>query len=221
MFTEETKKLLLGQINNTDPLHENESFSQNFISDYNRKIDTAIKETFQKRFSRQFPNNEICNFSSDFYNGNITIYKYRGQPFCEISSSFKVSEDELKFTREIKAKPIFKTSYLSMPITGYSLMEREIYAERLRKELSKIDNNCLVITPFNVCNEKGKLYSYYMGKDIEALLGCNEIILAPGWEDSKGCRAEKAVADIYGIAVQEIESFNINDGIIQWKRKEE
>lgn len=55
------------------------------------------------------------------------------------------------------------------------------------------------IAPFDVCNEKDKPYSYYMGKDIEALLECDYIYFVDGWEKSKGCCAEKAIADIYGI----------------------
>lgn len=40
--------------------------------------------------------------------------------------------------------------------------------------------------------------AYYMGKDIEAVILCDAIIMCPGWEDSKGCRCEKFVAETYG-----------------------
>lgn len=33
-------------------------------------------------------------------------------------------------------------------------------------------------------------YAYYMGRDVEALLGCDGIILCQDWFDSKGCRLE-------------------------------
>lgn len=53
------------------------------------------------------------------------------------------------------------------------------------------------ITPFDVCPEPDKPYSYYMGKDIEALLECDAIFLCEGWQNSKGCMAEFEVARIY------------------------
>lgn len=43
-----------------------------------------------------------------------------------------------------------------------------------------------------------KPYSYHMGRDIEALLECDAVYLAPGWHNSKGCTAEYEVARIYG-----------------------
>ena len=54
-----------------------------------------------------------------------------------------------------------------------------------------------MITPFDVCKEEGKPYNYCIGKDIEALLGCDGIILCHDWFSSKGCRAECAVAEVY------------------------
>lgn len=44
-------------------------------------------------------------------------------------------------------------------------------------------------------------YSQLMGKDIAALLECSAILLCKGWEKSKGCRLEKATADIYDLEV--------------------
>ena len=59
-------------------------------------------------------------------------------------------------------------------------------------------NEWEIITPFDVCPEPDKPYSYYMGKDIEALLECDAIYLCEGWQNSKGCMAEFEVARIYG-----------------------
>ena len=88
--------------------------------------------------------------------------------------------------------------YISIPITGYDLEERKSVANEL-KELFASEHYD-VVTPFDVCNEKDKPYSYYMGKDIETLLECSHIYFVDGWEKSKGCRAEKAISDIYGIS---------------------
>lgn len=41
-------------------------------------------------------------------------------------------------------------------------------------------------------------YAYCMGKCVEALLMCDGIVLCHGWFESKGCRAECDVAQVYG-----------------------
>ena len=40
-------------------------------------------------------------------------------------------------------------------------------------------------------------------RDIEALVTCDAIHLLPGWENSKGARAERAVAEWLGLAIFE------------------
>ena len=97
--------------------------------------------------------------------------------------------------------------YLSLPISGKPTKERMAYAEQVKRKLectyrcawgySKFGDKLNIITPFDICPEPDKPYSYYMGKDIEALLECDAIYLCEGWQDSKGCMAEFAVAKIY------------------------
>ncbi|MDR2004139.1 MAG: DUF4406 domain-containing protein [Prevotella sp.] len=93
-----------------------------------------------------------------------------------------------------------KRLYISLPITGFSLDEVRKQAEAYRKIWNK---EYEVITPFDVNPDagEGKPYSYYMGKDIEALLECDCIYMAPGWMHSKGCNAEYQIARIYGIEI--------------------
>ena len=40
--------------------------------------------------------------------------------------------------------------------------------------------------------------AYYMGKDIEQVILCDAILMCSGWENSKGCKCEKYVAETYG-----------------------
>ncbi|MBD5414859.1 MAG: DUF4406 domain-containing protein [Bacteroides sp.] len=86
--------------------------------------------------------------------------------------------------------------YLSIPITGYDIEEVKARAELIKRLISSEDNE--VITPFDVCPETDKPYAYYIGRDIEALLECDAIYMASGWEKSKGCTLEYNVASLYG-----------------------
>ena len=97
-----------------------------------------------------------------------------------------------------------KRIYISIPISGHDLEEVKAKARDIREwvlwdefGLEKGLHRPDVITPFDVCSEPDKPYSYYMGKDIEALLECDTIYLCKGWQDSRGCMAEFAVAKIY------------------------
>ena len=94
-----------------------------------------------------------------------------------------------------------KRIYISIPISGHDLEEVKAKARDIREcilwdELG-IEKSLDIITPFDVCPEPDKPYSYYMGKDIEALLECDAIYLCEGWQNSKGCMAEFEVARIY------------------------
>lgn len=101
-----------------------------------------------------------------------------------------------------------KRIYLSLPISGYPINQRKEYAYQVKRELEcghyagwgyfKDEDEIQIVTPFDVCPEPDKPYSYYMGKDIEALLECDAIYLCEGWQNSKGCMAEFEVARIYG-----------------------
>lgn len=90
--------------------------------------------------------------------------------------------------------------YLSFPITGRCMKDVKVYAKRVKQKW--VDMGFEVITPFEVCNVEGMPYAYYMGRDVEALMGCDGIILCPDWFSSKGCRLEYNVAEIYGLRVR-------------------
>jgi hypothetical protein len=89
-----------------------------------------------------------------------------------------------------------KKIYISIPITGkdIDLVKTKSLFAKFRLQSKEVE----CITPFDICDEKDKSYSYYMGKDIECLLECDAIYMCKGWQDSKGCMAEFEVARIYG-----------------------
>ena len=92
-----------------------------------------------------------------------------------------------------------KRIYVSLPISGYDLAERKQCAIRAEKHIAdRYPKPLQVITPFTVCPEADKSYSYYMGKDIEALLECDVVCFCGGWQNSDGCMLEFAAAKIYG-----------------------
>lgn len=89
-----------------------------------------------------------------------------------------------------------KKIYISIPITGRPI-EKVQYDASWNKG-TFISQGWEAITPFDLNWEPNKSESYYMGKDIEALLECDTIYMCHGWSESKGCMAEFEVARIYG-----------------------
>ena len=98
-----------------------------------------------------------------------------------------------------------KRIYISIPISGHDLEEVKAKARNIREwvlwdefGIEMWSHRQDVITPFDVCPEPDKPYSYYMGKDIEALLECDTVYFCKGFQNSKGCMAEFEIARIYG-----------------------
>ena len=89
--------------------------------------------------------------------------------------------------------------YLSLPITGRNLEDVKKYAEKVKA--SWVNSGYDVVTPFEICKEENT-YAYYMGKDIETLLGCDGIIMCHDWFSSKGCRLENFAANVYKLMVK-------------------
>lgn len=87
------------------------------------------------------------------------------------------------------------TIYVSLPITGHDIEDAKSRAAQIKQLISSEWNK--VITPFDVCPDSDKPYPYCMGRDIEALLECDAIFMASGWEKSKGCKLEYNAAVIY------------------------
>ena len=93
-----------------------------------------------------------------------------------------------------------KKMYLSLPISGRDLVKVKEFAREVKEKWIELGFD--VITPFDVCPLDGMPYNYYMGRDIEALLMCDGIILCDGWFQSKGCRAECSVAEVYNKSIK-------------------
>lgn len=94
--------------------------------------------------------------------------------------------------------------YISLPISGYDIEERKAVANAAKQWFSEMKITGEVITPFEVCDTPGLQYAHCMGRDIEALLGCKLVVFLPGWRDSRGCQLEHRAAEIYGLAIMEV-----------------
>lgn len=116
-------------------------------------------------------------------------------------------ETFLNFTR-LEHKRVF----ISIPISGKEAEARETCAATVAR-LRECFPTCEFVTPFEVATEKDMPDSFYMGKDVAALMECDAMIQMPGWRDSKGCTVEDCVARVYRIRKYAIEDvlFNFND----------
>lgn len=85
--------------------------------------------------------------------------------------------------------------YISIPISGFSLEKCKKRANEVKQMIERKGHEA--ITPFDVCPEPDKPYSYYMGSDIEALIESDAILRCAGWSNSKGCHLESECAHIY------------------------
>lgn len=104
--------------------------------------------------------------------------------------------------------------YLSLPISDRDIEKVKERASSLKKHL-KDNNEMDVITPFDVCEDSSLPYSELMGKDVTVLLECKGgIIMDYDWHLSKGCRAERDIAIIYGKRIRYIEPVNEDDFIL-------
>jgi hypothetical protein len=101
--------------------------------------------------------------------------------------------------------------YISIPITGHDYAEQKRKAKLAKEYFTKF-HNYEVITPFELCPPTED-YNIAMGYDIAGLLTCNLMFLMGNWTMSKGCRAEQAIANIYGIKQMTEEEYTASHGI--------
>ena len=110
---------------------------------------------------------------------------------------------------DIKEKQTFSI-FISQPMTGKSEDEinqlREESLSMVKKylendERAKDKNLALVkVTPLDIDDKDNKFKILFaLGEAIQNLAFADLVYFAKGWEDSKGCRIEKAIVDEYGL----------------------
>lgn len=103
----------------------------------------------------------------------------------------------------IKNKEMNIQVYISLPMSGHEDTVRKRYdtaVEKVKDMFPKANITFVGPTNINEFDYNGpivphdKKWSYYMAKDIEPLLDSTHIFLCKGWNGSKGCRVEYAIA---------------------------
>lgn len=92
-----------------------------------------------------------------------------------------------------------KKIYLSAPITGRDRQERESYFAEV-EDWAK-SNGLAVFNPLHNGLEADAPYQQHMKKDITELLKCDMAFFGRGWQQSRGCATEYAVASAIGLQI--------------------
>lgn len=84
--------------------------------------------------------------------------------------------------------------YISLPIKGYDIEERIMYAKVVENMLAKkFGEKTEIVNPLKdvtVKNADSMSYERYLGKDIEELSTCDTAVFCPKYENSHGCLIE-------------------------------
>lgn len=102
-----------------------------------------------------------------------------------------------------------KVVYISLPIAD----EENTIWERCEEALHYINEtpgyeDANVVLPVNITDfaprneiskEREHPYSWYIGRDVERLCECTDILMCYGWQLSKECKIEHETAKIMGI----------------------
>jgi hypothetical protein len=84
-----------------------------------------------------------------------------------------------------------KRVYIAGPMTGIEEFNFPAFHAAARKLRA---DGYDVVSPAELCPEKGKSWEWYMRKDLAAMLTCDTIYLLQGWESSRGAKLERSVA---------------------------
>lgn len=107
-----------------------------------------------------------------------------------------------------------KKCFISLPIAGREndVFDRVEVAKEEVKRLGFEPISPLDLNELHPDNIDGHEYStsYYMGRDIEALIDCDAIYCCEGWKKSKGCQVERKTAEVYKLEIFEQNS-NFSD----------
>ena len=90
-----------------------------------------------------------------------------------------------------------KTVYISGPMTGMPDLNRCAFTFAEGRILA---HGMKPVNPHTLCDPSWD-WNKCMRADVTALCACDALLLLPGWENSKGAKAEKAAADALGLEI--------------------
>lgn len=99
-----------------------------------------------------------------------------------------------------------KRYYISHPFTGNE-EKNKADADRIRAALKEAHPDICFMNPLGMFGNKDTGYCTALADALELLSSCEAVIFCPGWEDSTGCRAEKAFAMQQGIRIMYLQDF--------------
>ncbi|MBR4694838.1 MAG: DUF4406 domain-containing protein [Selenomonadaceae bacterium] len=99
-----------------------------------------------------------------------------------------------------------KRYYISHPFTGNE-EKNKADADRIRAALKEANPSICFMNPLGMFGNKDTDYCTALADALELLSSCEAVIFCPGWEDSTGCRAEKAFAIQQGIKILYLQDF--------------
>lgn len=93
-----------------------------------------------------------------------------------------------------------KRYYISHPYTGDE-EKNKMDADRIRAALKEAHPGICFLNPLGMFGGKEADYCTALADALELLSCCEAAVFCPGWENSTGCRAEKAFALQQGIRI--------------------
>ena len=183
------------------------TYYRHFKGNYYKVLGTALDS--------EDPNNECVIYQAGYDNNKVwsrtkvAFLEYIKRDRKVIPRFEEVSEEEFYTHANISAtgKKHYNI-FVSLPFTGAEDTLGERYKEALVYVAENIKPGCdyvHIVAQSNIddliVNKKSVPdadYPYFMGKDIEAVLKSDAILMCPGWENSKGCNIEHEAAKQFG-----------------------
>lgn len=95
-----------------------------------------------------------------------------------------------------------KLIYISHPYTGNEI-ENKKKAARIQRKLQEADIHNCYINPLSAFEAlDGMSYTTILNCCLKLLQKCDEMIVAPGWEESRGCMCECEFAMEMGMTIR-------------------
>lgn len=92
-----------------------------------------------------------------------------------------------------------KKVYISGQITGLDPDIAQMWFDKAELLLVQLGHK--VVNPMNLPHDHAGTWADYMKDDIEALRGCDAIMILPNWTESRGAKIEFQIAKFYGMEI--------------------